>query len=74
MKKNHLSAIDLSFGCAIGETHIERQKEAKREEFMSKQGKKFCSPCPSFSSNSHAISSPFQVFIMSMKCPSSNPK
>ena len=61
MKKYHLSVIDLSFRCATGETQIERQKEAKREEKTSKQGRKFLQPSPSHSSDP-------QVHFKSIAC------
>ena len=71
MKNDHKRAFGLSFGCLRGETKFEDKKESKKEEY---KGEKFGSPCPNFSRNSHAISSLFQVFIMSMKCPRSNLK
>ena len=74
MKNDHLSEIGLVLGVHTGGIKIKGKSEEKREAKGSIQGRKFCSPSPSQASDSHAISSPFQVFIMSMKCPRSNPK
>ena len=71
MKKYHLSAFVLASWVHTGETKFEDKKWSKKE---AKQGRKFGSPFPKISSDYHAISSPFQMFIMSVKDPRSKPK
>ena len=74
-EKVALKCIGLVFWVLTGETSLKGKSEEKKgSKKEACRGDNFSSPCPSFSSDSHAISSPFQVFIMSMKCPRSNPK
>ena len=63
--------LGLSFGGLTSETNCGKAKVKTKGKHARE---KICSPFPRNSSDSHAISSPFQVFIMSMKCPRSNPK
>ena len=53
MKKDHLSALDLSLGVHTSEIKWRSKSEAKVEQ----KWRKFCSPFPRDSSDSHAISS-----------------
>ena len=52
MKKDHLSALDLSLGVHTVEISLKGKSGEKKEAC---KGEKFSSPCPSFSSDSHAI-------------------
>ena len=67
MKKDHLSALDLSLGVHTGETNLRGKSGAKRKQ---SKGENSATP---FQEN-QVIFMPFQVFIMSMKCPRSYPK
>ena len=74
-KKYHFKCIWLVFWGLIGETNLKGQRGEKREAIhVHEREKNLAAPFQENSSNSHAISSLFQVFIMSIKCPRSNPK
>ena len=71
MKRDHKRAFGLVFWVLTGETKFEDKKWSKKG---SEAREKILEPFPRNSSDSHAILSPFQVFIKSMKCPRSTPK
>ena len=71
MKNDHLSALDLSLGVHTDETNLRGKSGAKRKQ---SKGENSAAPFQENSSDFHAILSPFQVCIMSMKCLRSNPK
>ena len=74
MKKDHKRAFGLVFWVLTGETQFKGKSEAKRGALHVHARRQFQKPFSSNSSDSHAISSPFQVFIVSMKDPRSKPK
>ena len=67
MKNDHKRAFDLSFGKHTGGTKIWKENGEKEM----KQGRQN-SAAPF--QDIQVILMPFQVFIMSMKCPRSSPK
>ena len=64
MKKDHLSAIGLVLGVHTGEIKFKSKSKEKREAY---KGENLEAPLQA----KQVILMPFQVFIMSMKCPRS---
>ena len=71
MKMYHLKCIWLVFWGLTGETSLKGKKGEKREAIhVHAREKNLAAPFQAI----QVILMPFQVFIMSMKCPRLNPK
>ena len=68
----------MHLACLLGAYGLDKFERQKGREKGSNsrpcKGENLAAPFQANSSDSHAIASPFQVCIMSMKCPRSNPK